>query len=70
MPIGDPMGGNAEYGGWGKFTRVWISAIQVSNLDDAVECYGEVLALPIQLNYKQNNWMELGREESHGKTAP
>jgi hypothetical protein len=70
MSIGDSMGGEVDYQNRGKITRVWISAIPVSNLDDAVECYSEVLALPIQLDSRENNWVELGWEESHGKTAP
>jgi hypothetical protein len=35
-----------------------------------VEFYTEVLGLPNQLDPRENNWVELGREESHGKIAP
>jgi predicted enzyme related to lactoylglutathione lyase len=69
MPIGDPMGGEADYQNRGKLTRVWISSIPVSNLDDAVEFYTEVLGLPKQLDSRENNWVELGWEEPHGKVA-
>jgi catechol 2,3-dioxygenase-like lactoylglutathione lyase family enzyme len=69
MPIGDPMGGEVGVLDKGKLTRVWISAVPVSNLDDALEFYRDVLELRIQLDSRENNWIELGREEPHEKLA-
>jgi catechol 2,3-dioxygenase-like lactoylglutathione lyase family enzyme len=67
--MGDPMGGEADYQNRGKITRVWMTAIPVSNLDDAVEFYNEVLGLPIQLDSRENNWVEFGPEEPLSKIA-
>jgi len=69
MPIGDPMGGEVGVLDKGKLTRVWISSVPVSNLDDALEFYGDVLGLSVQLDSRENNWIELGREEPHEKLA-
>ena len=69
MPIGDPMGGEVGVLDKGKLTRVWISSVPVSNLDDALEFYGDVLGLSVQLDSSENNWIELGREEPHEKLA-
>lgn len=69
MPIGDPMGGEVDRLDKGKLTRVWMTAVPVSNLNDALEFYAEVLGLPVQLDSRENNWIELGREEPHEKLA-
>jgi catechol 2,3-dioxygenase-like lactoylglutathione lyase family enzyme len=63
------MGGEADYQNRGRLTRVRISAIPVSKLDDAVEFYTEVLGLPKQLDSRESNWVELGWGEPHGKVA-
>ena len=69
MPLGDPTGGDDEYREKGKITRIWISAVPVSNLDSALEFYNEILGLPVQLNSKESNWIELGPPEPHCKIA-
>jgi len=63
------MGGEVGVLDKGKLTRVWISSVPVSNLDDALEFYGDVLGLSVQLDSRENNWIELGREEPHEKLA-
>ncbi len=69
MPIGDPMGGESDYQNRGRITRVWITAIPVSDLDGAVEFYSEVIGLPVLLDSRENNWVELGRDDPLGKIA-
>jgi catechol 2,3-dioxygenase-like lactoylglutathione lyase family enzyme len=69
MPIGDPMGGEVDYQNRGKITRVWITAIPVSNLDDAVEFYDEMLGFPVLLDSRENNWVEFGNDDPLGKIA-
>ena len=63
------MGGQADYQERGKITRVWMTTIPVSNLGDAVKFYNKLLGLPIQLDSRENNWVELGPEEPLGKIA-
>ena len=67
MPIGDPMGGNETLRDKGKLTRVWMTAIPVSDLDAALEFYMEALGL--ELLRRDGNWAELGPDEPLGKVA-
>ena len=69
MPIGDPMGGETDRLDKGMLTRIWMTAVPVSNLNDALGFYTEVLGLPVQLDSRGNNWVELGRDEPHEKLA-
>ncbi len=46
-----------------------MTAVPVSDLNDALEFYAEVLGLSVQLDSRENNWIELGREEPHEKLA-
>jgi catechol 2,3-dioxygenase-like lactoylglutathione lyase family enzyme len=67
MPIGDPMGGSEPLESKGKLTRVWMSAIPVSDLDAALDFYMEALGL--KLRYREGNWADLGPAEPLGKVA-
>ncbi|MDD1772190.1 MAG: VOC family protein [Methanomassiliicoccales archaeon] len=67
MPIGDPMGGSEPLERKGVLTRVWMSAIPVSDLDAALDFYMEALGL--KLRYREGNWAELGPNEPLGKVA-
>jgi len=51
----------------GKITRLWLTMIRVSNLDDAIEFYHEKLGLPIALEAKKFNHAELGPREPLAK---
>lgn len=51
----------------GKLTRVWMSAIPVSDLDAALDFYMEALGL--KLRHRDGNWAELGPTEPLGKVA-
>lgn len=63
------MGGEAPEVGRGGLVRVWMTAVPVSDLDRAVEFYCKVLGLQVQLDSRDNNWVELGPEEPLGKVA-
>ncbi|MFP4545229.1 MAG: VOC family protein [Methanomassiliicoccales archaeon] len=66
MPLGDPMGGEYEYGEEGTVKGIWISAVPVSDLDQATEFFNQVLGLEILLDARENNWVELGVEGPSG----
>jgi len=63
------MGGESEYGQKGMLTRVWMTAVPVSNLELAVEFYTEVLGLEVRLDERRRNWVEVGPAEPLGKIA-
>ncbi|MEE9164284.1 MAG: glyoxalase superfamily protein [Thermoplasmata archaeon] len=44
-------------------TRVWVSAVSVTDFDRALEFYRDVLGFPVQLEARDFGWMELGPEE-------
>jgi catechol 2,3-dioxygenase-like lactoylglutathione lyase family enzyme len=67
MPIGDPMGGSERLRERGLLTRVWMAAVPVSDLDDALEFYMEALGL--ELRRRDGNWAELGPAEPLAKVA-
>ncbi len=56
------MTGNA-----GKITRVWLTMIRVSDLDKAVKFYTETLALPVVLDARRFNHVEVGPNEPLAK---
>jgi len=47
----------------GRITRVWLTMINVSDMDRALKFYHEVLGLPIALNAKEFNHAEVGPDE-------
>jgi catechol 2,3-dioxygenase-like lactoylglutathione lyase family enzyme len=55
------MVGHAQ--GRGVATRVWVAAVHVSDLDQAVSFYRDVLGFPLQLDARQFGWMEVGPKE-------
>ena len=67
MPIGDPMGGNEPLPEKGRLTRVWMVAVPVSNMDDALEFYMEALGL--ELRRRDGDWADLGPNEPLGKVV-
>jgi catechol 2,3-dioxygenase-like lactoylglutathione lyase family enzyme len=69
MPLGDPMGGDYQDDGKGTPSGVWIVSIPVSNLDVATDFYSRVVGLDVILDEPDNNWVELGSEESLGNIA-
>lgn len=48
---------------------VWMVSIPVSDLDEAVYFYNEVLGLSIALDERKNNWVEMGDVEEGGLIA-
>jgi predicted enzyme related to lactoylglutathione lyase len=69
MPLGEPMGGEAPYAERGKLTRVWLSAVPVSDLEEAVAFYAGTLGLTLRIWIKSKGWAELGSDEPLGKIA-
>ena len=63
------MGGEHEYGDVGRLSGIWIASVPVSDLDRAMEFYVRVLGLSLALDSRENNWVELGREDSLGNIA-
>ncbi len=51
----------------GKITRLWLTMIHVSNLDEAMKFYHEKLGLPIALEARKFNHAELGPDEPLAK---
>ena len=69
MPLGDPMGGELEYGEVGKLTGVWIASIPISDIDAGLDFYSDVLGLELVLDGRENNWVELGSPDLLGNIA-
>ncbi len=51
----------------GKITRLWLTMIHVSDLDEAIKFYHEKLGLPIVLEARKFNHAELGPDEPLAK---
>lgn len=51
----------------GKITRLWLTMIHVSDFDEAIEFYHEKLGLPIALEARKFNHVELGPDEPLAK---
>lgn len=51
----------------GKITRVWLSMITVSDLEQALTFYRDVLGLPLALDGRQFNHIEVGPDEPLAK---
>jgi len=69
MPLGDPMGGDYEYGEESSLKKVWIASIPVSDLDSAVEFYSEVMGMTVVIDARESNWIELGSENDPGNVV-
>ena len=53
----------------GKITRIWLSSIKVSDLDRALAFYNKTLGLPIALDAKPFNHIEVGPPEPLAKVG-
>ncbi|MCW3980315.1 MAG: VOC family protein [Candidatus Bathyarchaeota archaeon] len=51
----------------GKITRLWLTMIHVSNMDKAVKFYTKTLALPVVLDARIFNHVEVGPDEPLAK---
>ena len=51
----------------GRITRLWLAMIEVSDMDKAVEFYCDILGLPIALDARAFNHVEVGPEEPLAK---
>ena len=51
----------------GKITRIWLSTIKVSNLEGSSAFYHKTLGLPIALDGRAFNHIEVGPEEPLAK---
>ncbi len=51
----------------GKITRVWLAMIEVSDMDKAMEFYHNTLGLPIALDARAFNHIEVGPDEPLAK---
>jgi predicted enzyme related to lactoylglutathione lyase len=51
----------------GKITRLWLAMIAVSDMDKAVEFYHKILGLPIALDARAFNHIEVGPAEPLAK---
>ncbi len=51
----------------GKITRIWLAMIGVSDMDNAVEFYHDILGLPIALDARAFNHVEVGPDEPLAK---
>ncbi|MHA2059997.1 MAG: VOC family protein [Candidatus Ranarchaeia archaeon] len=51
----------------GRITRVWLSMLNVSNLEDSLKFYQDVLGLPLALDGRKFNHLELGPQEPLAK---
>ena len=51
----------------GKITRIWLAMIELSDMDKAVEFYNDILGLPIALDARAFNHVEVGPDEPLAK---
>lgn len=51
----------------GKITRLWLSMIRVSDMDRALRFYCEILGLPLALDARAFNHVEVGPSEPLAK---
>ncbi|MHA2045741.1 MAG: VOC family protein [Candidatus Thorarchaeota archaeon] len=51
----------------GKITRLWLAMVEVSDMDKAVEFYHKILGLPIALDARAFNHVEVGPDEPLAK---
>ncbi|MFB0569031.1 MAG: VOC family protein [Nitrososphaeria archaeon] len=51
----------------GRITRLWLTMIRVSNMDRALQFYHETLGLPIALEARMFNHVEVGPDEPLAK---
>jgi len=51
----------------GKITRIWLTMIEVSDMDKAIEFYHNTLGLPIALDARAFNHIEVGPDEPLAK---
>ena len=51
----------------GMITRIWLAMIEVSDMDKAVEFYHNILGLPIALDARTFNHVEVGPDEPLAK---
>lgn len=69
MPIGDPRGGDFYDLGRGRIKRVWLVVVPVRDLDEAMEYYQEVLGMPVRLDARKDNWVEVGAADPLARIA-
>lgn len=51
----------------GRATRVWVSAVPVTDFDRALGFYRDLLGFPVQLDARSANWIEVGPDEPLAK---
>ncbi|MFW9871403.1 MAG: hypothetical protein ACFFEL_17380, partial [Candidatus Thorarchaeota archaeon] len=51
----------------GAITRLWLAIIEVSDMDQAVDFYHGILGLPIALDARAFNHVEVGPDEPLAK---
>jgi predicted enzyme related to lactoylglutathione lyase len=51
----------------GRITRLWLSMVKVSDLERAVTFYQEILGLPLALDARMFNHIEVGPQEPLAK---
>ena len=51
----------------GKITRLWLAMIEVTDMDKAIEFYHNILGLPIALDARAFNHVEVGPDEPLAK---
>ena len=51
----------------GIITRLWLTMIRVSNLDEAINFYTDILGLPLALDAREFNHVEVGPSEPVAK---
>ena len=51
----------------GKITRLWLSMLTVSNMEESLKFYRDILGLPLALDARKFNHIELGPEEPLAK---
>lgn len=51
----------------GRITRLWLTMIRVSDVDRALQFYNEILGLPIALDARGFNHLEVGPDEPLAK---
>ena len=47
----------------GRATRVWVAAVEVTDLDRSLSFYRDTLGFPLRLENRTFGWAELGPEE-------
>ncbi len=47
----------------GKATRVWVTVVPVSDFEKALAFYRDLLGLPVRLDARSFDWMEVGPDE-------